>query len=185
MEVLSRHITAALSGSRDAREEVARRASTLALRTATAVLGDREAAGDIAQDVTVQVLRKLGRLREPAAFDGWVQRITVRETLRAARRQRVRVGRERPVEVLPEPGAGTGDDQAALQAVLSVALAELPAKQRVAVVLKYVHDLTEAEIADALGCAPGTAASLLSRGRAHLRKHPELSAFHRSEGVIK
>jgi DNA-directed RNA polymerase specialized sigma24 family protein len=48
-------------------------------------------------------------------------------------------------------------------------LAGLPPTQRAALTLRYVHDLTDDEIADALGCRPGTVRSLLSRGRAALR----------------
>ena len=49
-------------------------------------------------------------------------------------------------------------------------LAELPARQRAAVVLRYWHDLDERDIADALGCRPGTVGSLLHRAIARLRE---------------
>ena len=45
----------------------------------------------------------------------------------------------------------------------------LPARQRAALTLRYVHDLTDAEIARALRCRPGTVRSLLSRGRDAVR----------------
>jgi RNA polymerase sigma factor (sigma-70 family) len=188
MEAVGRQIAAALAGAPEGREHVARRASTLALRTAAGVLGDRERANDVAQEVAVQVLRNLAQLREPAAFDAWVQRITVRETLRAARRERLRLRRERSVDEVAElrdERTESHEDGAALQQALATALDGLPPKQRLAVVLKYVHDMTEAEIAAAMDCPPGTVASLLSRGRAHLRAHPELAAFHRTEGVSR
>jgi RNA polymerase sigma factor (sigma-70 family) len=186
MEATAQQIAATIGGAPDAREAIAARAYALALKTAAGVLGTREGAADIAQDVAVLTLRRLAQLREPAAFDGWVHRITVRATLREARRRRLHWGRERPTEELPEPKpAADPASDAGLQQALDRALAALPARQRIAVVLKYVHDLTEAEIAAALDCPPGTAASLLSRGRAQLRSNPELLEFARSEGAMR
>jgi hypothetical protein len=58
-------------GDSDASERLARTASRLALRTAAAIVGNREEAGDISQDVAVDVLGSLHRLREPEAFEGY------------------------------------------------------------------------------------------------------------------
>jgi RNA polymerase sigma-70 factor (ECF subfamily) len=52
----------------------------------------------------------------------------------------------------------------------------VPPKQRVALVLRYVHDLSDVQIAGALGCRVGTAHALLSRGRAALRHDATLAA---------
>ena len=49
------------------------------------------------------------------------------------------------------------------------ALARLPAGQRAVIVLRYYEDLTEAEIADTLGCSPGTVKSQAARAIARLR----------------
>ena len=74
------------SGDARAAEVLARRATRLALRTAAALLESREEASDIAQDVAVDALRSLGKLRDPEAFDAWVHRITVRHALRRLKR---------------------------------------------------------------------------------------------------
>ena len=50
-------------------------------------------------------------------------------------------------------------------------LAKLPVQQQLALVLRYVHDLSDEDIAAALGCRPGTVHALLSRGRVALRRH--------------
>jgi RNA polymerase sigma-70 factor (ECF subfamily) len=148
----------------------------IALRTAAAIMGSREQAADVAQDVALDVLRSLHTLREPEAFDAWVRRIAVRRTLKAVRAQR-----------RPElPLALAGDIEAAgydrdlliaARAALAQALTTLPPRQRVALALKYVHDLTDVEIADALGCRRGTVHALLSRGRASLREVSALQAL--------
>ena len=46
----------------------------------------------------------------------------------------------------------------------------LPARQRAAIVLRYWDDLDEREIAEVLGCRPGTVGSLLHRAVARLRE---------------
>jgi RNA polymerase sigma factor (sigma-70 family) len=68
-----------------------------------------------------------------------------------------------------------------LQASLRAALADLSPRQRAAVALRYIHGLTDAEIAAVLGCRAGTASSLLTRARDLLRK----SGFLAIEGGIQ
>jgi RNA polymerase sigma factor (sigma-70 family) len=162
-------------------EERARRAATIALRTAAAILESREEAGDVAQDVAVDVLRSLDDLRDPEAFDAWVHRITVRHAMRRLRRRRRARRTETPLALLveaDEPQAPAGADRdlvlAARQA-LSQALAELPPKQRIALALRYVHDLSDAQIAAAFDCREGTVHALLSRGRQKLRNDSQLA----------
>jgi RNA polymerase sigma factor (sigma-70 family) len=150
---------------------VAARALLVARRTALGVLGDREAADDIAQDVAVTAVRKAGTLRDPAALDAWLHRIAVRTALAEARRGRNRRAAERAhVEhrrvLEPDP----------LEGALAL-LDGLPPRQRAALTLRYVHDLPDMAIARALRCRPGTVRSLLSRGREALRAahEPETS----------
>jgi RNA polymerase sigma-70 factor (ECF subfamily) len=169
------------AGDRVAAEVLARRACRLALRTAAVILHSREEAADVAQDVAVDVLRSLPKLRQPDAFDAWVHRITVRHAVRLLRRRSAAQAVETPLALIAdadEPLAPEGPDRAALVAArstLAAALAQLPPRQRLALALRYVHDLSDAEIAAALGCRVGTAHSLLSRGRAGLRRNPKLA----------
>jgi RNA polymerase sigma factor (sigma-70 family) len=162
-------------------EELARRATRLALRTSAAILESREEAGDVAQDVAIDVLRSLDKLRDPSAFDAWVHRITVRHALRRLKRRSGARRTETPLALLlesDEPAAREGLDRNTVLAArhaLAAALAELPAKQRLALALRYVHDLSDAQIADALGCRTGTVHALLSRGRQKLRHDPQLA----------
>jgi RNA polymerase sigma-70 factor (ECF subfamily) len=166
-----------------AKEVLARRACTLALRTAAAILRSREAAVDIAQDVALDVLGSVHRLRDPDAFDAWVHRITARHALRYTRKRGRRRTVETPLALLPEsqePVATDAADREGLlvaRELLAAALAELPVKQRLALALRYVHDLSDADIAAALRCREGTVHALLSRGRAGLRRDPQLAQF--------
>jgi len=88
---------------------------------------------------------------------------------------------ETPLELLSEanePAASAGHDREAVLAArdaLADALRELPPKQRIALALRYVHDLSDEQIAAALGCRRGTVHALLSRGRDALRRDAQLS----------
>jgi RNA polymerase sigma factor (sigma-70 family) len=144
-----------------------------------AVLGDRDAAADVGQDVALDVLRGLSRLREPASLEAWVRRIAVRHTLRGARRRTLLRGIEFPLEAVAERGVASDPDDVALRSELRSALADLSPRQRAALALRYVHGLSNAEIAAALGCRTGTASSLLTRVRALLRRNGMLAT---SEG---
>jgi RNA polymerase sigma-70 factor (ECF subfamily) len=100
-------------------------------------------------------------------------------------RNQVRTAARRPREVLdaepPEPEARGASAGAAASAEaqaerhetsreLAALLDQLPGRQRVAVVLRYVADLPIAEVASVLGCPPGTAKSHVSRGLQRLRE---------------
>jgi len=160
-----------LAGDPAAREAVVRRAGRITMPLAIAVLGDREAASDITQDVALAVLRGLHRLSTPESFDAWVRRIAVRHSIRAARRRRFLVGVEYPLDEAETSVRETpGTDTVLLRATLREALADLSARQRAAIGLRYIHGLSDAEIAAALGCRAGTASSLLTRARDLLRK---------------
>jgi RNA polymerase sigma factor (sigma-70 family) len=169
------------AGDPAAAEVLARRACRLALRTAAVIVHSREEARDVAQDVAVDVLRSLSKLRDPEAFDAWVHRISVRHALRLVRRHRAARRVEMPLALVAEaeePKAPDAPNQAELlaaRATLAAALAELPPRQRLALALRYVHDLSDTEVAAALGCRVGTAHSLLSRGRAELRRNARLA----------
>jgi RNA polymerase sigma-70 factor (ECF subfamily) len=144
-------------------DRVAERALRVARRTAMGVLGDAEAAADVAQEVAITAVRRASSLRDPAALDAWLHRIAVRAALREARR----AGRRRAAEHAGHDQRPTTEDPA-LGHALAV-LEGLPARQRAALTLRYVHDLPDAAIARALRCRPGTVRSLLSRGREAVR----------------
>ena len=171
------------SGDPHAAETLARRAGDSALRTAAAALGDRELASDVAQEVAIDALRSLDRLRDADRFDAWVHRITVRRVSRAIGERMARRA-ERSLDELDggsEPVAAADPameaEAIARRDALTRAMAGLPTQQRIALALRYVHDLSEPEIAAAMGVRAGTAGSLLSRGREALRAHPLLHDF--------
>ena len=73
-----------------------------------------------------------------------------------------------------DPLAGEDDD------ALWACLATLPRRQRAAVVLRYYEDLTDAEIADTLGCRPASVRAYISKALAALRQLPETQTVRES-----
>jgi RNA polymerase sigma-70 factor (ECF subfamily) len=179
-ELLTDQVRRFRTGDRAAAEPLARRALRLSLRTASALMRSREDAADVAQEVAADVLGSLGRLRDPEAFDAWVHRITVRHAMRRLKKDRSTRRIEAPLALLDEElprGAlpdGDIDSRLAARQALVGALSRLPARQRMALALRYLHDLPDAEIAAALGCRVGTVHALLSRGRRSLREDQQL-----------
>jgi RNA polymerase sigma factor (sigma-70 family) len=147
--------------------------SSRVYRLAYRLTGNRQDAEDLTQDVFVRVFRSLDSF-EPGNFAGWLHRITTNLFLdRARRAARIRMdgfieGAEHQLEgseVLPEDAihdAGFDPD-------IEAALASLPEKFRVAVVLCDVEGLSYDEIAEVLGVKVGTVRSRIHRGRTQLR----------------
>ena len=172
-------IASAAAGDADSLALLAKRAATLALRTASALISDREDVRDISQDVALEVLRSLEQLRDPEAFDAWVHRIAVRRTSRVMRLRSIVHRREIPIVFADGVGGGDGFvDAVARRRSLAKAIGDLPQRQRIVLALRYVHDLSDAEIARALGCQVGTVHSALSRARQALRTSPTLSGLN-------
>src|SRR5262249_33584755 len=87
---------------------------------------------------------------------------------------RTRIRARMSADPVPEVPVHAPDTDTRL--VLWQALAGLPPRQRAVLVLRYYEDLSEAEIADALGVTRGTVKSTAARAPAKLRDHPGLRA---------
>jgi RNA polymerase sigma factor (sigma-70 family) len=119
------------------------------------IVGDLEVAHEITQDAFVAALvrwRKVSGYDNPGA---WVRRVAIRDAVRVAKRAR------------SQPHFASRADAMDTETVIDVRVAveSLPAAQRAAVVLYYLHDLPVAEVAKTLGCSQGTAKTHLSRAR--------------------
>lgn len=131
------------------------------VRLAYVTTGSVPAAEDVVQEVFVALLTRTD-VREPGA---WLRRAVLSRCTSWVRRRRL----ERRHAVQPPPDAVTplGPDAVAVREGLS----RLRPRHRAAVFLRYYLDLSEADIADALGCRPGTVKSLLHRAHVALREH--------------
>jgi RNA polymerase sigma-70 factor (sigma-E family) len=150
--------------------ELYAREATRARNLAYLLTGDSQVAEDLVQDCFVQIAGRLLTLDRPEAY---LRRMVVNAAHSHHRQLRVR--RDKAREEAQAVGADSdsspdGTDQRAERERLLAALAQLPERQRAAVVLRHWLDLSEQECAHELGCSVGTVKSLASRGRATLRQ---------------
>ncbi|MDF8265377.1 SigE family RNA polymerase sigma factor [Luteipulveratus flavus] len=145
------------------------RARGLALRrTALLLTQDAPLAEDLVQTALAKAWPRWSHLDNHEAY---VRRVMVHQFYRDRRR---RWHGETPTEVLPEHAGPDPSRDIDQRDVLQRALATLTPKQRAVIVLRYFHDLSERQIADALGVSPGTVKSQTSRALVILRESDHL-----------
>jgi RNA polymerase sigma-70 factor (ECF subfamily) len=140
--------------------------------------GNPEDAGDLAQEVFLRVHRHLGRFAGRSALGTWIWRIAVNVCRsRLARRRPPALGLEEAVGGAEPVAAGESPEEAAALAEhrrrVARALVGLPAKLRVAVILRDVEGLSYEEIAQVERLPLGTVRSRIARGREALRERLE------------
>lgn len=153
----------------------------LVLGLATHLLGDREEALDISQEVFLRVFRTLHRFRGQSSLRTWIFRIVVNQVRNRQRwwRRRARfrqVSLDQHIrdhgEIVLGADASTPDRELARKEVgarLKAAIQHLPFDQRTALVLREIEGLHYDEIAFSLGLPVGTVKSRLTRARQALR----------------
>jgi RNA polymerase sigma-70 factor (sigma-E family) len=140
------------------------------LRAVYLVLRDASAAEDVVQDTLLRVARRWPRVRRMRQPSAYARRIAVNLALderRARRRAGAALERE---GVALERSEVDGNGRVEQRADLIAALSALSPRARAVIVLRYYGDLSEAQVADALGCSLGTVKSTTSRALATLRK---------------
>jgi RNA polymerase sigma-70 factor (ECF subfamily) len=135
------------------------------------MLGNRADAEDVAQDVFLRVWQQAPKWRSgEAKFSTWLHRVTLNLCTDRLRRRR-ETGLESagdPPSDAPPPDAGLQD--AAIAARVQAALAQLPERQREAIVLCHYQELGNIEAAAVLELSVEALESLLARGRRRLRQ---------------
>jgi RNA polymerase sigma factor (sigma-70 family) len=127
-----------------------------------------DAAADLAQDTWLKVLRGVASLREPASLRPWLFGIARRVAMDRLRRQYTQAmdhGTVLEEIAAPESDAGLEADLAALETRLD----QLPLREREALALFYLQELSIEEIATLLAVPAGTVKSRLHRARQLLR----------------
>jgi RNA polymerase sigma-70 factor (sigma-E family) len=146
-------------------------ASDSLLRTGYLMTGDVGNAEDLVQETFLRVARRWNRVRSMDRPTAYARRILINLVLDdAGRRSR------QQAELGPQDAGIYAADESATRALREVddlaefrwALAQLPARQRAVLVLRYWEDLPVAEVANVLGCSAATVTSTASRAAARL-----------------
>lgn len=144
--------------------------TAVAFRVAFRILGDQGDAEDVAQEALARALIRWPKIHEYAT--PWVAT--------TASNLAIGVWRRRRHAPLPRPDRHQVDEHRSDRLELVRLLRDLPRRQREVVVLRYLADMSEQDVARALGCAPGTVKQHAHRGLRSLRLAIEPS----TEGTI-
>ena len=152
------------------------------LRTAYLVVWDATEAEDLVQDCLLAVARRWPRVRRMDHPHAYARRVLVNLALDGAQRRTRRraelLGDEAAaLAAIPDETSARRLQAVGVRAELLQALGTLPPRQRAVLVLRYFDDLSEAQVAELLGCSVGTVKSTASRGLARLQDAftPDLS----------
>jgi RNA polymerase sigma-70 factor (sigma-E family) len=139
------------------------------VRLAVLLVDDLGTAEDVVQDAFSGVFRAWDRLADEGAVRGYLRTCVVNTARSVLRRRRTARAYVAPVEP-PAAGADTSTLLAEEYREVLHALSLLPERQREVIVMRYWSDLSEADVASALGISTGTVKSSASRGLATLRR---------------
>jgi RNA polymerase sigma-70 factor (ECF subfamily) len=171
----------AVAGQRSAFDELIRRHQRQAVAVSYRLLGNTPDALEVTQDAFLRAYRSIETLQRPDAFGGWLLRIVSNLSLnyRRGRKHRSTL----PLDDLLGGGEVDGTDRSPtggdpvrrlqgkeLGQRLQAALAQLPAKQRQALVLFTVEELPQKDVAEQLGCSVEAVKWHVFQGRKKLRE---------------
>lgn len=131
---------------------------TRMVKLATLTNGSAAVAEEIVQDAFEQLHKNWATVHQPTA---WLRAAVVNRCRDWLRRRTLERRHAVAADDLTEPDEGIA---------MRDALSMVTPRQRAAIVLRFYEELNEREIADLLGCRPGTVKSLLARGLQTLRK---------------
>jgi RNA polymerase sigma-70 factor (sigma-E family) len=138
------------------------------VRLASVVLRDTATAEEVVQDAFINMHRGWHRLRDEENALAYLRQAVVNRA-RSVLRHRVIVERNAPKAMPDLPSAEDGAISMFERSAVIDALRDLPGRQREALILRYYADLSEAEIAAAMGISKGSVKSHTARGMTALR----------------
>jgi len=157
-------------GERDDAADLCRRLYPSLYGALVLYCGSRELAEDLTQETLLRVWREWPAVSTMDRPDRWALRVAFNLAKSGFRRLRV----ARRVAAMADGGdakAGAANDTDPTDAIaVRTAVAQLPTRQRAAVVLRYFNDLSVTDTAEVLGCAEGTVKALTSQAVANLRR---------------
>ncbi len=154
-------------GDEDTFHQVFDRTLPVAERIAFRITGDHAVSEELAAEALTRLYVSWWRLSSTSHREAWVLRVTTNLAIDVVRRRRR--------QIAVDFGASTTPDDAVLvRMALAEALSRLPNRQRQVVVLRYLSDLSETDVAVALGVSVGSVKTHLHRALAALRASLQL-----------
>ena len=187
---VARLITRAQAGDLTAFDQLMINHQQKVITLAWRLLGNQDDARDAAQETFLRVYKHLSKVDPARDFSGWLYRIAV-NVCRDMARKRLRsnqISLEAEVETgkMIEPAGPHNTETRAIQqeeqAIIGRALATLPVKERLAIVLRDLEGLSTEEVARILGSSPVTVRSQISSARSKLREYRERCLKKRGPG---
>src|SRR5271155_867797 len=170
-----------IAGRRQAFDELIRRHQRQAFAVSYRLLGRSEDALEATQNSFLKAFTSIQTLQQPEAFGGWLMRIVSNLSLNYRRGRKN--SQPLPLDDLLEAGGGDGGELAAesddptrriagreLGGKLQQALAQLPEKQRLALVMFTIEQMPQKDVADALGCSVEAVKWHVFQGRKKLKE---------------
>lgn len=133
-------------------------------------LGSTDSVDDIAQDVFITVYRSLSKFRFESQFTTWIYRITVNKCKDHLRRTKIRSIFTSVREDEVDPSYTPSHEDRDVSEIVRGAIAKLPEKLRVPLMLKDLEGMSYQEIAETINCEIGTVKSRIFRAREGLRE---------------
>jgi len=149
-------------------EDVFRRVLPRAVRVAERILGNALHAEDAAAEAFARAHASWHKVGSTDYCDAWILRVTanVAVDMHRSRKRTMSIGLE-----LSRSTERDGEPESRLQSMaLGAALAQLPRRQREVIVLRYLEDMSEVDVAKALGVSIGTVKKDGFRAREALRR---------------
>jgi len=167
-------------GRIECKEQLYRRHVAYVAGMAACMLRSVDLSEDVVQDSFVIAFSKMDSLREPAAFRGWLASIAVSQVHRRLTRQRLLriLGLDRGLDDAPLDELARDDCTAEVRselAALDLVLQELPPRQRIAWMLRYVEGEPLEAVAEACACSLATAKRWIAAGDTRVQAHVRLA----------
>jgi RNA polymerase sigma-70 factor (sigma-E family) len=150
-------------------------------RTAWLLTGDWALAQDLVQTALVRSWPRWERIRRRDNPEVYVRKVMVNTWLSWSRRKWRR--EQASADVPDSPAPGDHATETSVRVAVQQALAELTQRQRAVLIMRVFDDMSEADVAKALGLAVGTVKSTTATALAKLRQDPHVAGLMERESL--